>query len=70
LQIALSLRFGAQILDGVHDIGLLSQESITQRLGPFQLFAHHGKHLRKGHQRLHTEVPTHFVQSGIKLFSL
>jgi hypothetical protein len=40
-QIALGLGLGAQFLDCIHDIRLLSQESIAQRLGPFQLFAHH-----------------------------
>jgi hypothetical protein len=60
-QITLSLRLPAQLLDGVHDIRLLRQEGITQRLGPFQLFAHHGKNFREGHQRFHTEVPFHLV---------
>jgi hypothetical protein len=41
-QVALSLGLGAQLLDGVHDIRLLSQESITQVLSPVQLLAHHG----------------------------
>jgi hypothetical protein len=69
-QITLSLSLGAQLLDSVHDIGLLSQESITQRLGPFQLFAHHGKNFWEGHQRFHAEVPFHLVQGGVQLVSL
>jgi hypothetical protein len=69
-QISFGLGLGAQLLDGVHDVRLLSQESITQRLGPFQLFAHHGKNFWKGRQRFHAEVPFHLVQGGVHLVSL
>jgi hypothetical protein len=69
-QITLGLSLGAQLLDGVHDVRLLSQESLTQRLGPIQLFAHHGKNLWKGYKRFHTEVPFHLVKRSVQLVSL
>jgi hypothetical protein len=59
-----------QSLDGVHDIALLSQESVTHSLGPVLFIAHHGKNLWKGDQRLHTEVPVHAIQGGIQFIAL
>ena len=69
-QIALVLRLGAQLLHGVHDIRLLSQEGFAQVRGPVQLFAHHREDLGKGDQRFHAEIPAHLVQGGIELLPL
>jgi hypothetical protein len=48
----------------------LSQESLTQRLGPIQLFAHHGKNFGEGYECFHTEVPFHLVRGCTQLVSL
>jgi hypothetical protein len=66
LEIAGSLGLLPQSLNGVHDAGLLSQESFTQPLCPGRLLSHHVEDLRKRRQRLHAQVPVHFVQGVVE----
>ena len=69
-QVALSIGPVTQALDRIQDIGLLSHKSIPHLTGPLHFVAHHGKNLRKGNQRLHTEIPVFAVQCGIQFFTL
>ncbi len=66
LEIAGGLGLLPQFLNGIHDIGLLGQESFTQPLCPGCLLGHHVQNLWKGRQRLHAQVPGHLVQSVIE----
>jgi hypothetical protein len=61
-EIAGGMSFLPQSLNGVHDIGLLSQESFTQPLRPVRLLGHQVEDLRKRRERLDAEVPVHPVQ--------
>ena len=70
LEIAGSRGLLPQFLNGIHDIGLLGQESYTQPLCPRLLLSHHVEDLRKGRQRLHAQVPVHLVQSVVERVSL
>ena len=70
LEIARSLGLLPQSLNGVHDTGLLSQESFTQSLCPGCLLSHHVEDLRKRRERLHAQVPVHFVQGVVECVSL
>jgi hypothetical protein len=70
IEIAVGMRFGPQCLDGLQNVGLLRQESVTQSLGPLHFIAHHGKDLGKGNQRLHTQVPVHPIQCGIQSITM
>jgi hypothetical protein len=70
LEIARGLGLLPQFLNGIHDIGLLGQESLTQPLCPRRLLGHHVENLWKGRQRLHAQVPGHLVQSVIERVSL
>jgi hypothetical protein len=64
-KIAGGISFLPQSLNGVHDIGLLSQESFTQPLRPGRLLSHHVEDLRKRRERLDAQVPVHPVQGVI-----
>ena len=70
LEVSLSLSLGPQTLDRIHDIGLLSHESIAHSSGPIYFVAHHRQNLRKGDQRLHAEIPSHAVQRVIQRIAL
>jgi hypothetical protein len=46
-KVALSLRFGAQTLDCIHHLLLLTKKGIPQIIGQIKFVTHHGEHIGK-----------------------
>jgi hypothetical protein len=53
-------------LDRVHNLVLLTEESITQVGGFPKLLVHHGEHLREMAERFHTHVPGCILESIVQ----
>ena len=56
-QLTVGLRRSAHPLYGAHHIGLLSQEGISQVVGPANILIQFRQDIRKGDQGLHTGIP-------------
>jgi hypothetical protein len=70
LEIPRRVGFGSQALDSIKHLFLICQKRIADSLRPVELFAHHGEHLRKIHQRFYARVPVLFLKSGSERVTL
>ena len=58
--------FTAQALHGIHHVGLLRQEGITQLGEPIEVAIHHFQNLRKSRQRFDARIPIVIFKRGNK----
>ena len=64
-----ALGLGAQPLHGIHDIGLLRQEGVAERLRPVELAVHHLEDLGKRHQGFDAGIPVLLLERRIQLIA-
>lgn len=70
LQIAGSLRLGAQLLNRIEHVLLLGQKRVAELLGPVQLIVHHLKRLRHCRQGFDAGIPGLGLHRVLKRLSL
>ena len=70
LQLVVRIRLGAQPLNGVHHIGLLRENCVTELLCPVQLVAHHLQHVGGCRERFDAFVPSLLVDLVLQRIAL